>query len=153
MTTSSNVLIGIVVLGWILARQLSVRPVGERMTLSWILLAAGVIETSGYLQQHGASGVDLALLIGSAAIGGLLAIARAHTMRVWVTATGAVRQGTVVTAALWVVGIGQHLLLDAFVHDRALGSVSLMAYFGLTLLVQHLVLMVRAQRLQPVSDL
>ncbi len=51
---------------------------------------------------------------------------------------------TVLTAALWVVGLGQHLLVDLLAGDHGLGSASLLAYFGLVLLVQRLALLHRA---------
>jgi hypothetical protein len=90
------------------------------------------------------AGRDLALTALSIAIGLGLAVVRARTIRIWAEAGNVWQQGTWVTAVLWVVGLGQHLLLDA-VGAPGLGSVSLLLYFGVIIFAQRLVVLGRAR--------
>jgi hypothetical protein len=142
----SNILIAVVVLAWVLSRQLSVRRLQERSRVGLILLLIGVIETAHFLSSHSLAARDVVLLIASAAVGCGLAVVRAFTVRIWADQGEVLRQGTVWTAALWLVSIGQHLLLDSLVSVDGLAQTSLLAYFGLVLLVQQTVLVDRARK-------
>jgi hypothetical protein len=54
------------------------------------------------------------------------------------------QQGSWVTAVLWVVGIGQHLLVDSLVAP-GLGADSLLLYFGIVIFAQRQVVLARAR--------
>ncbi len=140
----TNLLVGLAVFVWMLSRQLTARPLRERSTILWILLAVGVVETGQQIKADGSGARDVALVALSLAVGAALAFVRSRTIRIWSTPEGMFRQGSWLTAVLWLVGLGQHLLIDLFVHDHALASSSLLAYIGLVLLVQRLALLHRA---------
>lgn len=141
----SSIVITLGVLAWVISRQLSVRPLKERSRIGWVLLAIGVVETVQFAGSHSVDGTDLALLALSAAIGCVLALGRAFTVRLWSEGDTVLRQGTVATAVLWLVGLGQHLLVETVVHAPGLAEASLLGYFGLVLLVQRAVLLDRAR--------
>jgi hypothetical protein len=72
-------------------------------------------------------------------------------VRVWVDGGQAWRQGTWLTAVLWIVSLGAHLSYDYFVDGKGsqsgLGSASLLLYFGVTFTIQRLILQARARRM------
>jgi hypothetical protein len=80
---------------------------------------------------------------------------RAPTVRVWVDAGQAWRQGTWLTAVLWVVSLGVHLGYDYLVEGKGsqsgLGTASLLLYFGVTFTIQRLILQARARRIADTS--
>jgi hypothetical protein len=61
---------------------------------------------------------------------------RAMTVRVWIQAGQALRQGTRITAVLWVASLGVHLGYDYLVDGKGpqsgRGSASLALYFAVT---------------------
>lgn len=65
------------------------------------------------------------------------------------------RQGTWLTAVLWIVSLGVHLGYDYLVDGKGaqagLGSASLLLYFGVTYMIQRLVLQARARRIADAS--
>ena len=75
---------------------------------------------------------------------------RAPTVRVWVDGGQSWRQGTRLTAVLWVVSLGVHLGYDYLVEGKGsqsgLGSASLLLYFGVTFTIQQLILDDRSHR-------
>ncbi|MFC8732138.1 hypothetical protein ACFT5B_06745 [Luteimicrobium sp. NPDC057192] len=143
---AAELLVGVLVVVGVVVRQLRVRRLDPRSTVAWVVLGVGAVVTFAALDDHPVTTRDVALLTVSAAVGGVLAVARAYTVRVWRTDRGVVRQGGVSTAVLWVVSIGQHLLVDGRADDRSLTDASLLAYLGFVLLVQNLVLVARARR-------
>jgi hypothetical protein len=155
VTASSitNILIGLVVLAFILYRQLQPRPVRDNFRLPLILGVVGVVELVEYLQHrpHG-TGV-IAALAGSLVIAAVFGAIRAATVRVWVDGGQAWRQGNSLTALLWVVSLAAHLGYDYIVDRKAgqsgLGSASLLLYFGVTFTIQRVILQARAQRIGP----
>jgi hypothetical protein len=78
----------------------------------------------------------LSLIIGIA-----LAAVRALTIRIWADGDQVLRRGTVLTALLWVVSLAQHMIVGGLL----LGDATLLIYFGLVLIAQQQVLMVRAR--------
>lgn len=142
-----NLLIGAAVLVWLLVRQLSVRPLRDRSILPLLLLVIGVVEIANFATQHSVGASDIGLLVVSTLIGAALAFARGFTVRIWSTGNQTVRQGTIWTALLWLVAIGQHFLIESFVHQPGLAETSLLAYFGVALLVQRATLLARARNL------
>jgi hypothetical protein len=146
-----DLLIGLAVLALILYRQLQVRPVRDNMRLPLILAVIGVAELARFL-QHRHYGVGLIVaLAGSLVIAVVTGAIRAATVRVWIDGGQAWRQGTWITAVLWIVSLGIHLGYDYLVDGKgslaSLGSASLLLYFGVTFTIQRLVLQARAQRI------
>jgi hypothetical protein len=148
-----NIVVGLLVLAWIISRQVRRQPLNQKTRLGLILAAVGAVETWNFVQHNHVAGRDLALTGLSIAIGLGLAVVRARTIRIWAEAGNVWQQGTWVTALLWVVGLGQHLLLDA-VGAPGLGSVSLLLYFGVIIFAQRLVVVgrARARGLVPPAD-
>ena len=111
-----------------------------------VLVVVGLVETVQFVKHHHTPPGDLALVVVSLVIGAGLAAVRAHTITLWRDPSGVVlRRGTAWTAVLWIASLGQHLLIDAFVHT-GLGAVSLLLYFGVVLLVHQCLLLLRAGR-------
>ncbi|MFB6535480.1 hypothetical protein ACFCY8_19050 [Streptomyces noursei] len=137
--TTTNLAVTAVVLLWLVARQLVERPLRERSPVGLVLLTLGAVQTGWYVTAHPLSWRDGALVVASLAVGVLLAAVRAFTVRLSVRGDRIVRRGTPLTAALWVVGLGQHFLIDTGVA-AGLGAVTVLVYFGVVLLAQQLVL-------------
>jgi hypothetical protein len=72
-------------------------------------------------------------------------------VRVWVDGGQAWRQGSWLTALLWIISLGVHLGYDYLVDGKGsqagLGSASLLLYLGVTFTIQRLILQARAQRI------
>jgi hypothetical protein len=156
-----NLLIGIAVLALLVYRQLQVRPVRANFRLPLILAVIGVIQLTQFLKHDHHTGTVFAALAGSLALAALFGAIRAMTVRVWIQAGQALRQGTWVTAVLWVVSLGVHLGYDYLVDGKGsqagLGTASLTLYFAITYTIQRFILQAKAQRIadsphQDVSD-
>ena len=147
-----DLLIGLVVLAFILYRQLQARPVRDSMRLPPIVAIIGVVQ----LVQYGHHGTGVAVaLAGSLVLAAVFGAIRAPTVRVWVDGGQAWRQGTWLTAVLWVVSLGVHLGYDYLVEGKGsqsgLGSASLLLYFGVTFTIQRLILQASARRIADTS--
>ncbi|GAA4831157.1 hypothetical protein GCM10023221_03580 [Luteimicrobium xylanilyticum] len=151
-----NIVLGLLVLVWILSRQVQKRPVKPSSLRAPVILAAvGLYETASFLRSSApAAGVPasvLALLALGVVVGGALAAWRGSQVRVWRDTDGTVvRQGTGLTVLLWLVAIGAHLGLDVLIDHAdhglsGLGSASLLLYLGVVLGIQSLVVQRRAQ--------
>jgi hypothetical protein len=160
-STAVNLLIGLAVLALLVYRQLQVRPVRANFRLPLILAVIGVIQLSQFLKNDHHTGTVFAALAGSLALAALFGAIRAMTVRVWIQAGQALRQGTWVTAVLWVVSLGVHLGYDYLVDGKGaqsgLGTASLTLYFAITYTIQRFILQAKAQRIadsphQDVSD-
>lgn len=148
-----DIVVGVAIVGLIMIRQLRVRPVAEdgRTALLLVLGVLGVASMSRTL--HGqqvpmsAIGVLVASLVLAAVLGGV----RALSVRVWREPDGrALRQGSTVTAILWIVSIAAHLgadlWLDKLSDVAGLGASSILAYLAITWGVQSAVIRSRALR-------
>jgi hypothetical protein len=148
-----DLVIGIAVLALILVRQMQVRPVRASFRLPLILAIIGVIELYQFFQhnQHRDTGVVFAALAGSLVLAAIFGAIRALTVRVWINAGQALRQGTWITAVLWVASLGVHLGYDYLVDGKGpqsgLGTASLTLYFAVTYTIQRLILQAKAQRI------
>jgi hypothetical protein len=147
-----NLLVGVLILGWILYRQLQARPAKADLRLPLILGIIGIIELTSFLGQHGHHpGYVFAALAGSFVLAIVFAAARAATVHIWVDNGQAWRQGTALTAVLWIVSLGVHLGYDYLVDGRGplagLGAASLAMYFAITYTVQRLMIQARARRI------
>ncbi len=151
-----NVVLGVLVLAWILSRQVQKRPVTtSSLRVPVILAAVGLYETTSFVRDAApSSGVPVgavALLVLGVVVGGALAAVRGCQMRVWRDADGTVvRQGSAVTVLLWLLAIAAHLGIDVAIdrvsHPLAgLGSASLVLYLGVVLGIQSLVEQHRAR--------
>lgn len=156
-STAVNLLIGLAVLTFILVRQMQVRPVRANMRLPLIFAVLGVIELTQFFQhnphnqqQHDTT-VVLAALAGSLVLAAVTGAIRAATVRIWIDGGQALRQGTWLTAALWILSLGLHLGYDYLVigngSQAGLGTASLTLYFAVTYTIQRLILQARAQRI------
>lgn len=140
----ANLAVTVLVLAWLLTRQLTERPLKEKSRLGLVLIVIGAVETLSFVRDHPLSGHDGLMLVLSLAIGLVLAAARAFTVRLRGTGGRLTRQGTWATAVLWIVSIGLHYLIDTTV-DGGLGSVTILLYFGIVLLAQRQILLARAR--------
>jgi hypothetical protein len=155
-----NLLIGLAVLALILVRQMQVRPVRANFRLPLILAVIGVIELTQFLQhnKHHNTAVVFAALAGSLALAAITGAIRALTVRVWIDGGQALRQGTWLTAVLWIVSLGLHLGYDYIVDGKTLsglGTAALTLYFAVTYTLQRLILQAKADRIakSPQQDL
>ena len=153
----TNILIGVLVLVWLLARQLQTRPVKEDSTLVFIgvLVVVGIAQTVAAMQKahaHSLPTAAIAILLVGLALGAGLGAVRATTVKLWRDQTGvALRKGTGVTAVLWLVSIGLHFGLDALLDHTTtindLGTATILIYLAVTLGVQREVVRARAAKL------
>jgi len=156
LSVVGNVVLGVLVLGWILSRQVQKRPVTmSSLRVPVILAAVGLYETTSFVRDAAPSSAvpvgAVALLVLGVVVGGALAALRGYQVRVWRDADGTVvRQGSGLTVLLWLVAIAAHLgvdvLIDHVSHPLAgLGSASLVLYLGVVLGIQSLVVQHRAR--------
>ncbi len=152
MGSSANIVIGLVVLAWLLWRQTQRRPVREdrKPTVLLILLVLGVVALGAYFKQEPATGLAIALLVGSLVLAAGFGVVRGYTVRLWDQDGQLFRQGTWLTILLWLVAIGSHVGLDALIDGGAkgLGSASILLYLAVSLGAQRLVVQSRATRLR-----
>lgn len=150
--TVGELLLGIVVLGFLVYRQLQKRPVNAaRQRIGLIAGVIGLIETVNYLGKvHRGSAVVIAL-VGSLVLAAVFGALRAATVRIWIEDGRPWSQGNWLTALLWVVAVGAHFGYDALVGSHkglsGLGSATVLLYLAVTLIVQYLVVSYRAQQL------
>jgi hypothetical protein len=149
-----NILLGLLIVGVIMVRQLTVRPLREdtRMVLMLVLAVYGLTTLARSVHGHHVSvaviAVLVASLLGAAALGGI----RALTMRVWRDPNGQVmRRGTIITAGLWIISIAVHLGSDVWLaklsNIAGLGASTVAIYLAVTWGTQGTVLRSRAMRL------
>ena len=154
MTSAANVLIALAVLALILSRQLRKRTVREAQPYRIVLILAviGVIETTQFHRDHAVSAGAWALLALSLVIGAGFGAWRGATVHVWRENGVLLRQGNAVTVVLWIVGLALHLGVDlAIKHVDAsadgLGNSAVLLYLAITLGVQQLLVLERAEHL------
>lgn len=150
---SINLAVTALVLIWLLSRQLTARPLRDKSRIGIILAVIGFFGTVSFFSGKHLGAKDAGVLLLTLVLGGALAAVRAYTVRLWDEGGGTYRQGGVLTAVLWIVAIGLHLLVDSLVTP-GLGSATVLLYLGVVLLVQRQVLMARAGRTlrQPAAD-
>jgi hypothetical protein len=146
-----NLIIGLVVLAWLIYRQLQVRNV--RDSSNWILLIVlagyGLVTTVDVANKHHPSTGVVALLVASLLISGVFGAIRAATVRIWADNGQLLRQGTWLTALLWIVSIAVHLGFDVAMDKaggpKGLGTASIMLYLAITWGVQSVIVQRRAE--------
>ncbi len=148
-----DIILGVLVLGLVIYRQLVARPINARgLRLMVILAVIGVIETVHYLQMyHGGTGT-YAALAGSLVLAAVFGVVRAGTVRIWSQDGQVWSKGNWLTAALWIIAIAVHLGYDALVahgHNQGggVGTATVVLYLAVSLGVQRLVSQYRASRM------
>jgi hypothetical protein len=153
MSGPLQVIVGIVVLGWILFNQLRVRQfTARRLRVAGILGIVGVVEVASSAGTHPVSVVGWTLLVTGLVIGAALGLLRAATVTLWVRDGVVWTQGHALTAALWIVGIAVHIGLDLLARAIApsadvVNASSVLLFIAVSLGVQGLVTLRRAQAL------
>jgi hypothetical protein len=153
----TNLVIGLLVLVYVVSRQLQAKPAKTDMRLPVILGVIGIIQLTGFLrgESHHASEVAAAL-IGSLLLAAAFGAIRAATVHVWVDNGQTWRQGNWLTAALWIVSFAVHLGYDYIVDGRGplsgLGNASLVLYIAITYAVQRFIIQARAQRISSAQN-
>jgi hypothetical protein len=153
-TVAIDIVLGVVVLGLVIYRQLSARPVNANgLRLIVILAVVGVVETVDYLQKHHGGAATYAALGGSLVLAAVFGVLRAATVRLWLQDGQVWSKGNWLTALLWIVALGVHLGYDALVaHGHGsndVGTATVVLYLAVSLGVQRLISQHRATRLQP----
>jgi hypothetical protein len=146
--------VGVLLLTLILLRQIRVVPVRRAYAprLPLVLGVIGLFTMSSYAGNHHVTSSAWSWVIGTLVVGAIgLGALRGLSMRVWDTNGWVVRQGNVVTMALWLISLLVHFAVDAGDHARTgaagLVGASFLLYLGLTLAVQQYVVFRRAQPL------
>jgi hypothetical protein len=163
-----SIAIDVIVLAVLVYRQVRARPLSTGYVLPLLLVVFGLLEFGAVLlgssqalaqflkgQQSFSAipdgGLVVAALAGSLGIAVISAAVRAPTYRLWWQDGRYWRQGTAITLLLWLISLGAHLLYDGVIARNsalsALGSDTILLYFGVTLAVQRWLLGVRASNM------
>jgi hypothetical protein len=149
--TVLDLVIGLVVLGLLVFRQLQSRPVRANQRLLLILLVVGLIETSYGLQRVHTGPATVAALVGSLVLAAIFGAARAFTIRIWLQDGQTWVRGGLLTAMLWIAAVAAHLGYDYLVGQDTsmaqLGTATILLYLVASLWVQRLMVAYRVQRL------
>lgn len=150
-----DLLIGAVVLVLLIWLQLKVRTLRENYRVIIILGIIGILEFATYLRGHPHDdGGIAAAVVGSLVLAAGLGAARAFTVRLWRDPGGQLlRQGTWLTALLWVIAFAAHLGYDYLVAGNStgqnggnVGNATLLLYLVVSLGVQRFIMLNRAAR-------
>ncbi|OXM71658.1 DUF1453 family protein [Amycolatopsis vastitatis] len=151
MNSTVNVVAGLAVLALLVVRQIRKRPLREdpRPVVLVVLLVLGILQLGTYLKVVPASAAVIALLVATLLLGAGFGAVRAWSVRIWREDGQLWRQGSRLTAVLWLVGFGVHIGLDALFDGVAhgLGVGSILLYLAVSLGVQRLFVQSRASRL------
>lgn len=148
-----EIVVGVVVLGLLIYRQLIARPINAGgLRLIAILGIIGVVETVEYLQKYHSGPGTYAALGGSLVLAAVFGVLRAGTMRLWSQDGQVWSKGNWLTGLLWIVALGAHLGYDALVaHGHGInggvGAATVILYLAVSLGVQRLVAQYRASRM------
>ena len=150
--TAANLLIGVLVLGLVIYRQLIPRRVRSNMRIVLILAVIGLIETGRYLNGRHLDATLIAEILGSLVLAAVFGLARASTVQVFFRDGQWWSRGSWVTAILWIVSVAAHLGFDYLVGGRGAGSASfgnatILLYLAVTFAVQRMVVIARSQRM------
>ena len=150
--TAASLLIGVLVLGLVIWRQLIPRRVRSNMRIVLVLAVIGLIQTGQYLHGRHLDATLIAEILGSLVLAGLFGLARAATVKLFLRDGQWWSRGSWVTAILWVVSVAAHLGFDYLVGGHGTGSTSfgnatLLLYLAVTFAVQRMVVIARSQRM------
>jgi hypothetical protein len=153
---SGNLVIGVLVVMWLVKRQLTPRTVKEKepYRLMIILAAVGAWQVASYVDGLHVPAATWELLVLSFAVGVVLAYVRGALVHVWRDGDVLMRQGNMVTLTLWIVSIALHIGSDLLIEQSSpaldqLGSVSLLLYLAVAIGVQRIATLRKAERLSP----
>jgi hypothetical protein len=154
VSVAADIAAGVVILGLLIYRQLSSRPVNATgLRLVAILAVIGVVEAYQFLDKHHSGAVTYAALGGSLVLAAVFSVLRAVTVRVWLQGGQPWSKGNWLTAALWIIALAAHLGYDALVTpgrgSSGLGAATVVLYLAVSLGLQRAITQVRANRLQP----
>jgi hypothetical protein len=158
----ANLVIGLITLTLVVSLQLVPRRLRENYRLPIILLVIGAWQFVQFLQghPHGNDGRIVAAVVGSLVLAALLGAARVPTVRIWRKDGQLLRQGTWLTAALWVVAFAAHLGYDYIVagditgkNGSNVGNATVVLYLVVSLSVQRFLLLQRAARQEAAGQL
>jgi hypothetical protein len=149
-----TIAVDVLVLAWILYRQVKVRRVRPHLTLRLpvVLAVVGVIELVSYTGSHhvpagGVGVLALSFVVGAVVLGAV----RAATVKLWRVEGLVLRQGTWLTIALWLVSITLHYGAQGWITSLhgpgGIVSASLLLWLGVTYGVQTAVVHRRAEGL------
>ncbi|WP_406640164.1 hypothetical protein [Amycolatopsis sp. WGS_07] len=146
--TFDNILIGLVVLAWLMWRQLQVRRADRPPVVLLVISVLGVASLGFALAKTTPTTAAILLLAFSFVLAAGFGVLRAYTMRLWRTDGTLWRQGNWRTAALWLISFGIHLGLDFAVDAvnpvHGLGGASILLYLAVSLVAQRLTVHSRA---------
>jgi hypothetical protein len=163
-----SIVIDLAALVWLLSRQVMARPLKESYTVPVILGIIGLTEFGAFLlgggqqltsflkgQRSFATIPDrttiLAAVAGSLVLAAASGAIRAPTVRLWRQNGQFWRQGTWLTALLWIVSLGAHLGYDALItHGTGkadVGAATTLLFLAVSLAVQRVILTARAHRM------
>jgi 4-hydroxybenzoate polyprenyltransferase len=154
MNTVITVIISLIVLGFILSRQLREQPIKEDrgFQLPILLCVFGLLEiaTSFEAETKGLTFLSVILLLVGLFSGAIFGWIRAKNTHLWYDKGQLMRQGNVITIVLWVVGIGLHLGLESFSGhinpaSASITNTSILLYLGISLAVQRYITLQRAR--------
>ena len=154
MSVAGDIVLGVVVLGLLIYRQLRSRPVNASgLRLVAILAVIGVVQAYGFLDRHHSGAVTYAALGGSLVLAAVFGALRAATVRVWLQGGQPWTKGNWLTAVLWIIALAAHLGYDALVTpgrgSSGLGAATVILYLAVSLGIQRVITQARANRLQP----
>ena len=159
--TITNLIIGVVVLVWVVSRQLTTRRLRENYRLAVILAVIGIVQFATFLKgntRH--DGAIIAAVAGSLVIAAVFGVARAMTVRVWRQDGQLLRRGSWLTAALWVLAFAAHLGYDYLVagditgkNGATVGNATIVLYLVVSLTIQQFIMLNRAARLEAAGEL
>jgi hypothetical protein len=149
--TAANLVIGLLVLGLVIYRQVIARPVRSNMRIPLILAVIGAVQAYQFLKGQHIDATIIAEFAGSLVLAAVFGFARAATVRLSFREGQWWSQGNWLTAILWVLSLAAHLGFDALVSGKhgheSLGQATILLYLAVTYGVQRLVVQARCQRL------
>jgi hypothetical protein len=149
--TATDLVIGVVVLGWVIYRQVIPRRVTSSLRIPLVLAIIGIVQVYQFLHGQHIDAVIVAELGGSVVLAAAFGWARAATVKLSFRQGQWWSQGTWLTAALWVVSFAAHLGFDTIVSTRhghtSLGEATIVLYLAITYVVQRFIVQARAERL------
>ena len=153
MSSADNLIVAVLVLGFILWRQLQPRAVREDnpYRLMLVLGVVGVVDLVGFADHHRVNALAWSLLAASLVVGCLFGVLRGETVRIWRRDGVLMRQGNAITVVLWVAGLGVHVLADLLIDgvDRSasgIGADAILLYLGVALAAQRFATLTRARQ-------
>ncbi|WP_203915620.1 hypothetical protein [Rugosimonospora africana] len=144
---------GVLFFGYLLYRQVQARPVPRepRLQQQGLFLIVGLMLAVPLLSGHGKlSGAALGILLASFVVGATLAVARAHTVKLWWDGQRLMRKGGALSISLWLVSVALHI--GAGVLNHVVGgpagaeSATAMLYLAVASTVQQVALVQRGKR-------